>query len=207
MPMPLPLSPHPCLPPMHACLPSADSLLRLLRALVGQAGWPLAEALPLMTSNPAAVLKLPHKGRLAVGADADVLLLEVRACCWGRAAVERHGAAGGAAARVGILERSCASNWHLVSGAGAGHCCFWRGVFTARVGSPPHQVPAKHSMLTPSPVHPPSHPRHPTTQPSSLEVRYVIAQGRVVKTPEWTLGGMFERGPGIRPKQPPTEAG
>jgi beta-aspartyl-dipeptidase (metallo-type) len=37
--------------------------------------WPLERILPLMTSNPARLLKLRHKGTIAVGADADLLVL------------------------------------------------------------------------------------------------------------------------------------
>jgi beta-aspartyl-dipeptidase (metallo-type) len=58
----------------------ADAQLTLLRALcLEEAGvrWPLERALPLATANPAAALGLGRrKGRLAVGADADVLLLD-----------------------------------------------------------------------------------------------------------------------------------
>ena len=38
--------------------------------------------------------------------------------------------------------------------------------------------------------------------PGTLELRYVVAGGEVVKTPEWVRGGQFERGPGIRPRKP-----
>ncbi|KAL4452078.1 hypothetical protein ABPG75_007740 [Micractinium tetrahymenae] len=89
-------------------------MLRFLRATVLGGGWPLERVLPLMTSNPARILKLPGKGRLAVGCDADVLLLE----------------------------------------------------------------------------------------PATLELRYAFARGQLVLTPEWVRGGMFERGPGIRPRRP-----
>lgn len=59
------------------CLP-AGAMLRFLRAMVMEEGWALEEVLPLMTRNPAARLKLERKGRIAVGCDADILLLEVR---------------------------------------------------------------------------------------------------------------------------------
>jgi beta-aspartyl-dipeptidase (metallo-type) len=39
-------------------------------------GVPLEHALRVVTLNPATVLKLPHKGRLAVKADADILLID-----------------------------------------------------------------------------------------------------------------------------------
>lgn len=41
--------------------------------------------------------------------------------------------------------------------------------------------------------------------PGNLELRYVVARGEVVMTPEWTRGGCFERGPGIRPRRPRLE--
>ena len=34
----------------------------------------------------------------------------------------------------------------------------------------------------------------------TLELRYVYARGKLVRTPEWTLGGAFERGSRIRPR-------
>jgi predicted amidohydrolase len=40
-----------------------------------QEHWPLERILPMMTSNPARLLKLRHKGCIAVGADADLLVL------------------------------------------------------------------------------------------------------------------------------------
>ena len=52
-------------------------MLRFVQEMVLEEGWPLEEVLPLVTSNPASILKLPHKGRVAVGADADILLLQV----------------------------------------------------------------------------------------------------------------------------------
>lgn len=36
---------------------------------------PLEKILPLMTSNPAKILKLRSKGMLAVGKDADIIML------------------------------------------------------------------------------------------------------------------------------------
>lgn len=36
----------------------------------------------------------------------------------------------------------------------------------------------------------------------TLELRYVYAKGVLVRTPEWTRGGMFERGHRIRPIKP-----
>ena len=37
---------------------------------------------------------------------------------------------------------------------------------------------------------------------NTLELRYVYAKGILVRTPEWTRGGMFERGDRIRPIKP-----
>lgn len=67
------------------CFPSSslDALLAFIRAMVGEEGWALEEVLPLAAANPARLLRLEGKGRLAVGADADVLLLEVRALVGG----------------------------------------------------------------------------------------------------------------------------
>ena len=36
----------------------------------------------------------------------------------------------------------------------------------------------------------------------TLDLQYVYAKGVLVRTPEWTRGGMFERGPRIRPIKP-----
>ena len=35
----------------------------------------------------------------------------------------------------------------------------------------------------------------------TLELRYVFAKGVLMRTPEWTRGGLFERGPRIRPRK------
>lgn len=50
--------------------------LKETRLLVQEEGMPLEQALCLITSNPARNLKLRHKGRLAVGADADLCFLD-----------------------------------------------------------------------------------------------------------------------------------
>ncbi|MGN6150448.1 MAG: beta-aspartyl-peptidase [Lysobacteraceae bacterium] len=52
------------------------SLLDGVRALVREHGLSLGDALTAATATPARVWGLPRKGRLAVGADADVLLLD-----------------------------------------------------------------------------------------------------------------------------------
>jgi beta-aspartyl-dipeptidase (metallo-type) len=70
------------------CLPRFDShgrvegmdvgapgaLMGAVRALIGR-GRPLEQVLPPFTSNVADLLRLPGKGRLAVGADADLVVL------------------------------------------------------------------------------------------------------------------------------------
>lgn len=43
--------------------------------LVNEENWPLENALKLVTSNVADILKLHHKGRISVGKDADLVLL------------------------------------------------------------------------------------------------------------------------------------
>jgi beta-aspartyl-dipeptidase (metallo-type) len=55
-------------------LPSAN--LREVVDAVKDEGIPLEKALKVVTSNPADVLKLKNKGRIAVGKDADVLLFD-----------------------------------------------------------------------------------------------------------------------------------
>jgi beta-aspartyl-dipeptidase (metallo-type) len=52
------------------------SLLAAVREAVLGEGVPIATALQVVTSNPARILKLRGKGRLAAGADADVTLLD-----------------------------------------------------------------------------------------------------------------------------------
>ncbi len=52
------------------------SLFAAVREAVREYGVPLETALSLVTSNPARLLKLAGKGRLADGADADVVLLD-----------------------------------------------------------------------------------------------------------------------------------
>ena len=49
----------------------ADLLNRLLLS-----GWPLNQILPPFTSNPARYLRLPRKGRIAPGQDADLVVLD-----------------------------------------------------------------------------------------------------------------------------------
>lgn len=73
------------------CLPCFDAHGRVCGMEVGQAGalldtlnvllargLPLERALPAFTSNPAALLRLPGKGRVAIGADADLVVLDAQ---------------------------------------------------------------------------------------------------------------------------------
>ncbi len=54
---------------------SVLSLFQEVRDCVLQEQIPLAHALQTITSNPATMLKLPHKGRIQPGCDADLVLL------------------------------------------------------------------------------------------------------------------------------------
>ncbi len=54
---------------------SPAALALTLRALL-EAGCPLGDALPPFTSNPARLLRLPEKGSIRVGADADLVVLD-----------------------------------------------------------------------------------------------------------------------------------
>jgi beta-aspartyl-dipeptidase (metallo-type) len=54
---------------------SPAALAGTLRALLA-AGRPLEQVLPAFTANPAALLRLEHKGRLVAGADADLVVLD-----------------------------------------------------------------------------------------------------------------------------------
>lgn len=73
------------------CLPCFDSEGRVAHMEVGESGallatlnellargLPLAQALPAFTSNPARLLRLAGKGRIAVGADADLVALDAQ---------------------------------------------------------------------------------------------------------------------------------
>lgn len=54
---------------------STSSMIQLVRTLVREAEIPLVEAIRMATLNPARALKLSHKGVLAPGLDADLILL------------------------------------------------------------------------------------------------------------------------------------
>jgi len=53
-----------------------DTLFREVRRAVREYGVPLQEALKVITATPAAYLRLPAKGCIRVGADADLVLLD-----------------------------------------------------------------------------------------------------------------------------------
>lgn len=61
----------------HMEVGSAGALLATLAELL-ERGLGLAEALPAFTSNPARLLRLPGKGAIAVGRDADLVLLDAQ---------------------------------------------------------------------------------------------------------------------------------
>jgi beta-aspartyl-dipeptidase (metallo-type) len=53
-----------------------DSVLREIREAVTIENIPLETAIQVATSNPASILKLPGKGFIREGFDADILLLD-----------------------------------------------------------------------------------------------------------------------------------
>ena len=53
-----------------------DTLFGEVRRAIREHGVPLELAVQVITSTPAAYLKLPAKGRIRVGADADLVLLD-----------------------------------------------------------------------------------------------------------------------------------
>jgi len=55
---------------------NTKAFLQFLFKMYFQDMWPLEKILPLITSNPANYLKLKGKGKLEVGSDADILLLD-----------------------------------------------------------------------------------------------------------------------------------
>ena len=54
---------------------SAASMIRLVRTMVREVNVPLHEAVATATENPARAIGLDRKGRLIVGADADLVVL------------------------------------------------------------------------------------------------------------------------------------
>ena len=80
-----------------------DALLTTLRALEGR-GHALGQILPPFTSTPAAHLRLAGKGRVAVGADADLVALGDDGALWGTMARGAWHVRGGAVERRGTFE-------------------------------------------------------------------------------------------------------
>jgi beta-aspartyl-dipeptidase (metallo-type) len=58
-----------------ASFASPETIHWQLQKVHKELGWPLEKILPLVTTNTARMLKMPNKGRIEVGADADILLL------------------------------------------------------------------------------------------------------------------------------------
>jgi N-acetylglucosamine-6-phosphate deacetylase len=54
---------------------SAARMIELVRTMVREVNVPLGEAIAMATENPARAIGLENKGRLAVGADADLVVL------------------------------------------------------------------------------------------------------------------------------------
>jgi N-acetylglucosamine-6-phosphate deacetylase len=54
---------------------SAASMIELVRTMVREVNVPLGEAIAMATENPARAIGLEGKGRLVVGADADLVVL------------------------------------------------------------------------------------------------------------------------------------
>jgi N-acetylglucosamine-6-phosphate deacetylase len=54
---------------------SASQMIHLVRTMVRKVNVPLNEAIAMVTQNPARAISLDTKGRLAVGADADLVVL------------------------------------------------------------------------------------------------------------------------------------
>ncbi|MFT4179733.1 MAG: beta-aspartyl-peptidase [Thermomonas sp.] len=82
----------------------SGSLLDTLNALLAR-GLPLARALPAFTCNPAALLRLPGKGRIETGFDADLLALDAAGSARHVLARGAWHVRDGAAVRRGMFER------------------------------------------------------------------------------------------------------
>jgi N-acetylglucosamine-6-phosphate deacetylase len=54
---------------------SASQMIHLVRTMVRKVNVPLNEAIAMVTQNPARAISLDTKGRLVVGADADLVVL------------------------------------------------------------------------------------------------------------------------------------
>ena len=156
-----------CFTQLRLVLPSlqvADlgAIFRFLVSMVKEEGWGLSEVLQFMTSNPARVLQLPHKGQVQ---PTGTYL------SWSCSLVQQ------------FLDRSSVPHAFLPS--------FW---FQTRV----HQVMI-HAYMQ---IAAGKDADLLLLDEASLELKYVYCKGVLVKTPEWTRGGMFERGDHIRPIKP-----
>lgn len=58
-----------------ASFSSPETILWQLMKVKAELKWPLEKILPLVTTNTARMLKMPNKGRIEVGADADILIM------------------------------------------------------------------------------------------------------------------------------------
>jgi len=67
-----------CVADGSALAGSASRMIDLVRTLVRDVDLPLHEAIAMATENPARAIRLETKGRLAVGADADFVVLSQR---------------------------------------------------------------------------------------------------------------------------------
>jgi beta-aspartyl-dipeptidase (metallo-type) len=81
-----------------------SAMAETLRQLL-DLGEPLERVLPAFTSNPARLLLLPHKGHLAVGADADLIVLDAQGGIGEVMARGRWHVEGGRSIRRGVFER------------------------------------------------------------------------------------------------------
>ena len=82
----------------------SGAMLDTLNALLAR-GLPLARALPAFTSNVADLLRLPGKGRIAVGCDADLVVLEATTGLRHVLAGGRFHVRAGSVVRRGMFER------------------------------------------------------------------------------------------------------
>lgn len=64
------------LPDRSAFAGSVATVDRLVRTMIKIAGVPLPEAVQMITSTPARIMKLPGKGSLVAGKDADILIFD-----------------------------------------------------------------------------------------------------------------------------------
>lgn len=90
---------------VHMEVGRPESLTAALRDLLVR-GFPLAQVLPIFTANVAAALRLPRKGRLVTGADADLVILGPAAEVHGAMAHGRWLVRDGVQVAFGMFERS-----------------------------------------------------------------------------------------------------